>query len=227
MQGSRRWMVRVAVIAALAALAAGCASAPRGHPAVAAGAEGSEDIVWFRGADPGRDAPRWTRSRSAALRAAGVARRQVPDKYVVYLGVSEIKGTERAAMFSAVEDMLERYALWLQGELDRILPEAAERARVRLPEVNTALGAYQAVGYLPREQLQREVVQVSWQASGTRCRVEACEMLYQVYVLGRFDDRAREAHLLEAAIETFKHAIISGEDKEAVLRQAQRLIRRI
>lgn len=229
MHGSRRWRATVGAITAAAALAAlalasGCATAPQAHPAEA---EGAEEIVWLRGTDPGRDAPRWTRSPAAALRAAGAARREVPEKYVVYVGVSELKATERAAMFSAVEDMLERYALWLQGELDRMLPEAAERSRVRLPELDTALGAYQAVGYLDREELQREVVRGSWLAKGTVCRVEACDTMYQTWVLGRFDDRVREAHLLEAAVETFRHAIISGEDKEALLRELRRLVRRI
>ena len=39
------------------------------------------------------------------------------------------------------------------------------------------------------------------------------------------DSTYREAS--EAAVETFRHAIIRGEDKEEVLRQAERLIRRI
>jgi len=202
-------------------LLGGCRSAPAPEP------QEVGTIAWLRGANPERDAPRWIRSPAAARRAAGVARREVPNKYVVYVGSSEDKGSEQAAMFSAVGDMLERYAVWLQGELDRILPEAAERARVSLPPINTALGAYQAVGYLPREPLQREVVRESWQAVGRRCLVESCETIYRAYVLGRFDDKTREAHLLEAAIETFKHAIIRGEDKDEILRQAQRLIRRI
>jgi hypothetical protein len=223
-------MEKSLLLLALVLAVGGCAStAVRPGAPIAEGVTGAEgaEVVWLRGSNPERDAPRWTRSRAAALRAAEVARREVPKKYGVYVGVSEVKPTERAAMFSAMEDMLERYAVWLQGELDRILPEAAERAKVRLPEINTALGAYQAVGYLSRDQVERDAVVASWQATGTRCQVEACELLYLTYVLGRFDDKTREAHLLEAAIETFRHAIIRGEDKEEVLRQAERLIRRI
>jgi hypothetical protein len=210
-----------ALVAVLALLAGGCLSAPK--------AECTQEgqIVWNRGADPGRDAPRWTRSQAASLRAARVTRWEVPERYVVYVGVSEDKATERSALFSGIDDMLKRYAVWLQGELDRILPEAAQRAKVPLPQVNTALGAYQAVGYLSKEDLLRDVVRATWQAEGRRCPVESGEPAYRVYVLGRFDDKAREAHLLEAAIETFKYTIIRAEDREAILGEAQRLIRRI
>jgi hypothetical protein len=51
--------------------------------------------------------------------------------------------------------------------------------------------------------------------------------VYRIYVLGAFDKDARREHVREAAIETFKYAIIRGEDKDKVLDEADRLIRRL
>ena len=51
--------------------------------------------------------------------------------------------------------------------------------------------------------------------------------MYRIYVLGTFDKDARQAHLREVAIETFKYAIIRGEDKDRVLEEADKLIRKI
>ena len=155
---------------------------------VTAGAsECSEEhqILWDKDFDPGRDAPRWVDNWKAALREAGVRSSEIPKKYVVYRGVSQDKPDERAARFDAVEDMLKRYAVYLQQELDRILPEAAERAGVRLPELNTALGADMAVSYLPREPIEADVIRAHWTATGKLCP-DLTKKVYRIYVLGAF-----------------------------------------
>jgi hypothetical protein len=209
------------VLAAVAGLVlSGCVTA--------GAAECSEEgqILWEKDYDPGRDAPRWVDNRRAALREAGVRASEIPKKYVLYMGVSEDKPDERASRFDAVEDMLKRYAVYLQAELDRILPEAAERAGVRLPDLNTALGADMAVSYLPREPIEADVVRAYWTAKGGLCP-NLTQTMYRTYVLGAFDMDARREHVREAAIETFKYAIIRGEDKDDVLEAAERLIRRL
>ncbi len=194
----------------------------------AGAAECTEDgqILWDKDSDPKRDAPRWIDNWRAALKEAGVRASEIPKKYVVYMGVSEEKPDERAARFDAVEDMLKRYAVYLQAELDRILPEAAEKAGVRLPELNTALGADMAVSYLPREPIEANVIRAYWSARGKLCP-DLTQTVYRIYVLGAFDKDARRDHVREAAIETFKYAIIRGEDKDRVLAEAERLIRRL
>jgi hypothetical protein len=191
-------------------------------------AECSEEgqILWDKDREPGRDAPRWVDKWRAALKEAGVRSSEIPKRYVVYRGVSEDKPDERAARFDAVEDMLKRYAVYLQRELDRILPEAAERAGVRLPQLNTALGADMAVSYLPREPIEANVIRAHWIATGRLCP-DLTQKMYRVYVLGAFDKDARREHVREAAIETFKYAIIRAEDKANILAEAERLIRRL
>ena len=211
-------MVVLAVITGI--LLSGCVTAGAG--------ECTEDgqILWDKDSDPKRDAPRWIDNRRAALKEAGVRASEIPKKYVVYMGVSEEKPDERAARFGAVEDMLKRYAVYLQAELDRILPEAAEKAGVRLPELNTALGADMAVSYLPREPIEANVIRAHWSARGKLCP-DLTQTVYRIYVLGAFDKDARREHVREAAIETFKYTIIRGEDKDRVLAEAERLIRRL
>jgi hypothetical protein len=194
----------------------------------AGAAECSEEgqILWDKDNDPERNAPRWVDNWRAALREAEVRSAEIPKKYVVYMGVSENKPDERAARFDAVEDMLKRYAVYLQKELDRILPEAAEKAGVRLPDLNTALGADMAVSYLPREPIEAGVVRAHWTATGALCP-DLTQRIYRTYVLGAFDMDVRKEHVREAAVETFKYAIIRGEDKDKVLAEAERLIRRL
>ena len=194
----------------------------------AAAAECSEEdqILWDKDFDPERNAPRWVNNWKAALKEAGVRSSEIPKKYVVYMGVSEDKPDERAARFDAVEDMLKRYAVYLQKELDRVLPEAAEKAGVRLPELNTALGADMAVSYLPREPIEADVIRAHWIATGKLCP-DLTQKMYRVYVLGAFDKDVRKEHVREAAIETFKYAIIRGEDKDNVLAETERLLRRL
>ena len=211
-------MVVLAVITGI--LLSGCVTAGAG--------ECTEDgqILWDKDSDPKRDAPRWIDNWRAALKEAGVRASEIPKKYVVYMGVSEEKPDERAARFGAVEDMLKRYAVYLQAELDRILPEAAEKAGVRLPELNTALGADMAVSYLPREPIEANVIRAHWSARGKLCP-DLTQTVYRIYVLGAFDKDARRDHVGEAAIETFKYTIIRGEDKDRVLAEAERLIRRL
>ncbi len=205
------------------------AAAALGGCATASAAKCSEpgQIVWDRGSDPERDAPRWTDNPKAAAREAKVSSLDIPDKYILYTGVSEDKNNERGARFSAVEDMLKRYAVYLQRELDRILPEAAEKAGVRLPDVNTALGADLAMSYLPREPVESDIIRASWTATGTRCPVESGEPVYRIFVLGVFDRDARRAHLVEAAKETFKYAIIRAEHKDLILQEAEKLAKRL
>ena len=221
MKGSTIITLFLVVLAVLAGvLLSGCVTAG----AAECGEEGQ--ILWDKDHDPGRDAPRWVSNRKAALKEAEVRSRDIPKKYVLYMGVSEEKPDERAARFDAVEDMLKRYAVYLQEELDRILPEAAERAGVRLPQVNTALGADMAVSYLPREPIEANVIRAHWTATGKLCP-DLTQKMYRTYVLGLFGKDARREHVLEAAVETFKYAIIRGDDKDEILAEAQRLIRRL
>jgi len=198
------------------ALLGGCLSTPP--------AECRQDgqILWLEGSDPQRDAPRWIKGGRPALRAAGVRSSEVPRRYVVYVGVSEDKGDERGAQFSGVEDMLKRYAVWLKNRLDALLPEAAQKAKVRLPEIDTALGAYNAVMYLPRE--KAGFIRELWQAEGRICPEQT--PVYRVYALGVFDRDTRREHLLEAAKETFKAALIRAQVKEAVLEQFAKLVKK-
>jgi hypothetical protein len=107
-------------------------------------------VLWEEGRDPAGDAPKWIKGGKAAYQEAGVKKKDIPDKFLVYVGVSEDKGDERGAQFGGVEDMLKRYAFWLQEELDELLPQAAREAKASLPNIDTALGAYNAVIYPAR-----------------------------------------------------------------------------
>jgi hypothetical protein len=219
--GSKMITLLLVVLAAVAVVAlSGCVTTG----AADCGEEGQ--ILWDKDLDPERDVPRWVNNPRARQKEAGVRSSEIPKKYVLYTGVSEDKPDERAARFDAVEDMLKRYAVYLQAELDRILPEAAERAGVRLPQVNTALGADMAVSYLPREPIEKSVIRAHWIATGKLCP-DLSQTMYRAYVLGVFDMDARREHVREAAIETFKYAIIRGEDKDEILNETERLLRRL
>jgi hypothetical protein len=198
------------------ALLGGCLSAPPTE-CVQPG-----QILWEKGFDPARDAPKWIKGGQQALKAAGIRSSEVPKKYVVYVGVSEDKGDDRGAQFSGVEDMLKRYAVWLKNRLNALLPEAAKRAKVTLPDIDTSLGAYNAVMYLPRE--KADYIRDLWQAEGSLC--PDGNPVYRVYALGVFDRDTRREHLLEAAKETFKVAIIKAQVKEAVLEEFAKLAKK-
>jgi hypothetical protein len=214
---NNRWIVRMGLLASAALLVlAGCLSA-------AGECAEPGQVVWGEGSDPGKDAPKWINGGKAAYKEAGVRRKDVPDKFLVYVGVSEDKGDERGAQFGGVEDMLKRYAFWLQEELDELLPQAARQAKLGLPNYDTALGAYNAVIYLPRE--NAPYIRAAWQAQGQGCGTG--QPVYRVYVLGLFDRDTRREHLLEAAKETFKHAVIRAEVKDEVLKEFEHLIRRL
>jgi hypothetical protein len=158
-----------------------------------------------------------------AYKEAGVKKREIPDKYLVYVGVSEDKNNDRGAQFSGVEDMLKRYAYWLEEELDELLPQAAREAKATLPTIDAAVGAYNAVIYLPRE--NAGYIRALWQARGKSC--DTGEAVFRVYALGLFDRETRRAHLLEAAKETFKRAIIKAEVKDSILEEFEKLARRL
>jgi hypothetical protein len=215
---NNRWIVRMGLLAsgALLLVLAGCLS-------TAGECTEPGQVVWGQGSDPGKDAPKWINGGKAALKEAGVRRKDVPRKFLVYVGVSEDKGDERGAQFAGAEDMLKRYAFWLQEELDELLPRAAREAKASLPNIDTAVGAYSAVTYLPRE--NAPYFRAAWQARGQSC--DTGQPVYRVYVLGLFDRDTRREHLLEAAKETFKHAVIRAEVKDQVLKDFQRLIRRL
>jgi hypothetical protein len=180
-------------------------------------------VLWAEGSDPEHDAPKWIQGGKAAYKEAGIKKREVPEKFLVYVGVSEDKPDERGAQFAGVEDMLKRYAFWLQEELDELLPMAAREAKASLPVVDTAVGAYSAVIYLPRE--NAPYLRAAWQATGQGC--DTGGTVYRVYVLGLFDRDTRREHLLEAAKETFKHSLIRAEVKDEVLQEFEKLIRRL
>jgi hypothetical protein len=180
-------------------------------------------VLWDEGSNPARDAPKWIHGGKAAYKEAGIKQKEVPDKFLVYVGVSEDKNNDRGAQFGGVEDMLKRYAFWLQEEMDELLPQAAREAKLSLPTIDTALGAYTAVTYLPRE--NAPYIRAVWQAKGQGC--DTGEPVFRVYALGLFDRDTRRAHLLEAAKETFKHAVIRAEVKDEVLKEFEKLIRRL
>ena len=196
----------------LAVLLAGCATPPSPPP-------DSGQNAWEKGSDPGRDAPRWTRGGRPALKEAGVRASDVPKRYLVFVGVSEDRPDERGARFNAIENMFKQYAVHLQRDLDRLLPEAAAKAKLTLPPLNTALGAERSLGYLPREGVERDLLRASWRAAGAG-------PVYRVYVLGAMDREARRAHLLEAAKETFKFAMIRRADQEQILQEMARLVKK-
>jgi hypothetical protein len=77
--------------------------------------------------------------------------------------------------------------------------------------------------YLPRE--NAPFIRATWQAKGQGC--DTGEPVFRVYALGLFDRDTRREHLLEAAKETFKHAVIRAEVKDEVLKEFERLIRRL
>ena len=70
------------------------------------------------------------------------------------------------------------------------------------------------------------MLRAHWIATGKLCP-DLTQKMYRVYVLGAFDKDVRQEHVREAAIETFKYAIIRGEDKDKVLAETQRLLRRL
>ena len=203
--------------AAALALLAGCATGPAEKECEPG------QVVWEKGSDPAQDAPKWIQGGRAAYKEAGIKKAEVPSKFLVFVGVSEDKNNDRGAKFNGVEDMLKRYAFWLQEELDELLPRAAREAEASLPAIDTALGAYNAVIYLPRE--NTAFIRAMWQAQGFVC--DTGEPVYRAYVLGLFDRETRSAHLMEAAKETFKHALIKAEVKEDVLKRFERLARKL
>ncbi len=214
---NNRWIVWTGLLAFGAlGLLAGCLS-------TAGECTEPGQVVWGAGSDPAKDGPKWIRGGKAAYREAGVHKKDIPDKFLVYVGVSEDRSDERGAQFGGVEDMLKRYAFWLQEELDELLPRAAREAKAGLPNLDTALGAYNAVIYLPRE--NAPFIRAVWQAQGQGCGTG--EPVYRVYVLGLFDRDTRREHLLEAAKQTFNHAVIRAEVKDEVLKEFERLIRRL
>ena len=214
---NNRWIVLTGLLAFGAAVAlTGCLSTAR---------ECTEpgQVLWEEGSDPARDAPKWIKGGKAAYKEAGVKKKDVPARFLVYVGVSEDKIDARGAQFSGVEDMLKRYGFWLQEELDELLPQAAREAKLSLPNIDTALGAYNAMIYLPRENVQ--FVRATWQARGQSCGTG--QPVFRVYALGLFDRDTRREHLLEAAKETFKHVVIRAEVKDEVLKEFEKLIRRL
>src|SRR4030065_263356 len=140
---NNRWIVLSILLASAALLLGGCLStAKECVPGT---------VLWEEGSDPAGDAPKWIKGGKAAYKEAGVKKKDIPDKFLVYVGVSEDKGDERGAQFGGVEDMLKRYAFWLQEELDELLPQGAREAKLRLPDIDTALSAYNAWTYIPPE----------------------------------------------------------------------------
>jgi hypothetical protein len=200
------------------ALLGGCTSGPAAKECTEPG-----QVLWEEGSSPVRDAPKWIRGGEPAYKEAWIKKREVPAKYLVYVGVSEDKNNDRGAQFSGVEDMLKRYAFWLEEELDELLPQAAREAKATLPTIDTAVGAYNAVIYLPRE--NAGYIRALWQARGKSC--DTGEAVFRVYALGLFDRETRRAHLLEAAKETFKRAIIKAEVKDSILQEFEKLARRL
>jgi hypothetical protein len=190
----------------------------------------SGQVIWDRGANPNRDAPKWVKSDRAAIREAGLRPADVPKRAVVFVGYSEDMNNEKGARFDAIDDTLERYAVYVQDWLDIIIPQAAEEVGIKLPDINTALGADRALGYLPKGQLEGTIVRAQWVATGRLCEgpdSEPSDPVYRVYVLAAIDRDTLPLHLKEAAKEAFKNAIIRGEDRQKVLERVNRIIDRM
>src|SRR4030065_2501191 len=97
---NNRWIVLSGLLAFAALLLGGCLStATECAPAT---------VLWEEGSDPARDAPKWIKGGKAAYQEAGVKKKDIPDRFLVYVGVSEDKGDERGAQFGGGEDMLKR-----------------------------------------------------------------------------------------------------------------------
>jgi hypothetical protein len=187
-------------------------------------------VIWDQGANPDRDAPKWVKSERAAIKEAGLKPRDIPKRAVVFVGFSEDMNNEKGARFDAIDDALDRYAVYVQDWLDIIVPQAAEEVGVRLPDINTALGADRALGYLPKGELEATIIKGQWTATGKLCEgpgIEPSDPVFRVYVLAAVDRDTLPAHLKEAAKEAFKNAIIRGEDREKVLERVDRIIDRM
>jgi hypothetical protein len=190
----------------------------------------SGQVIWDHGANPDRDGPKWVRSDRAAVKEAGLKPRDIPKRAVVFVGFSKDMNNEKGARFDAVDDAMKRYAVYVQDWLDIIIPQAAEEVGVRLPDVNTALGADRALGYLPKGELERTIIKAQWLATGKLCEgpgIEPSDPVYRAYVLVAVDRDTLPGHLKEAAKESFKNAIIRGEEREKVLERVDRIIDRM
>ena len=218
---NKRWIVLFAAAVLLSLALGACVSTQ---------CRETGQVVWDAGANPQRDAPRWVASERAAVREAGLAPRDIPKRAVVFVGFSKDMNNERGARFDAVDDALKRYAVYVQDWLDIIIPQAAEEVGVRLPDINTALGADRALGYLPKGELEGTIIKAQWLATGRLCAgpgAEPADQVYRAYVLAAVGRDTLPAHLKDAAKEAFKNAIIRGDDREKVLERVNRIIDRM
>ena len=181
-------------------------------------------IIWEKGFDPKKDAPSWTKDIKKAAKAVGVPSRQIPNKTIVVIGVSEDLNKERGANTSALDDMLQRYGAYLKEDLDVLMKQATDNLGMGLPNLDTSLGAYNAVRYIPNQNYESKFVEESWQARGKRCLESGEDSVFRVYVIGVFDKDARRKHIMEAAKETFKYALVQKDKKNKILQELRKLV---
>ena len=120
--------------------------------------------------------------------------------------------------------MLEQYAGYLKEDLDGFMRQALENLGMSLLNIDTAVGASNAVRYLPNQSYESDLVKTSWQATGRRCLDRGEEPVYRVYVLGVIEKEDRKAHLPVAAKETFKYAVIRKDKKNKIIQELEKLI---
>ncbi len=181
-------------------------------------------VIWEKGFNPKRDAPAWTGKTKSALKEVGISARQVPKKFVVLVGESEDLNNEKGARAGAIDDMLLKYGGYLKMYLDPLLKQAAVNAGVKLPPVDTEIGAYNTVRYIPGQGYDTDLVKAVWMARGKRCLEVGEEPVYRAYVIGVMDEDNRRAHILDAGKETFKTALIPGDKKRQVLDELDKLV---
>ncbi len=183
-------------------------------------------VIWEKGFNPKRNAPAWTGKTSSALKEVGISARQVPKKFVVLVGESEDLNNEKGARAGAIDDMLLKYGGYLQMYLDPLLKQAAVNAGVKLNAVDTEIGAYNTVRYIPGQGYETDLVQAIWMARGKRCLEAGEEPAYRAYVIGVMDEDHRRTHILVAGQEAFKTALMPGDKKRQVLGELEKLVKK-
>lgn len=212
---TRKISLFVGILSGILLLISGCATAR---------CERVGQIIWEKGFNPEKNAPSWTKDIRKAARAVGVPPRQIPKKTIVVIGVSEDLNKERGASTGALDDMLQKYGAYLKEDLDVLMKQAAYNLSMILPNLDTALGAYNAVRYIPNQNYESEFVKASWQAHGKRCLESGEDQVFRVYLIGVFDKEARRKHIMETAKETFKYALVQKEKKNKILQELQELV---
>ncbi|MQY76273.1 MAG: hypothetical protein GH155_01425 [Spirochaeta sp.] len=181
-------------------------------------------VFWDKDFHPDKDAPKWTKNLKEAAKEAGVSLRRIPEKTIVLIGASEDLNNKKGSYASALDNMLQQYAGYLKEDLDGFMRQALENLGMSTLNIDTAVGASNAVCYIPNQAYESDLVKTSWQATGRRCLESGEEPVYRVYVLGVIEKEDRKAHLPVAAKETFKYAVIRKDKKDKIMKELEKLI---